>query len=81
MGDRSLTDFQQAPTDKTKVFLCPSDPWLTGSQPGNRLWNDVTNTISPYQAGSYGYNADISCLLDGGGTGRFEPGTSDYVSV
>jgi prepilin-type processing-associated H-X9-DG protein len=81
MGDRSLTDFQQAPTDKTKVFLCPSDPWLNVPQPGNRLWNDVTNSISDYQMVSYGYNADIACLLDGSGTGRFEPGTSDYVSV
>src|SRR5580692_6128012 len=70
-GDRSLTDFQSAPTDKTKVFQCPSDPWMNNIQPGYRLYNDVTNSTSPYQAVSYGYNADIGCLLNANGSGVF----------
>src|SRR5258707_612258 len=28
MGDKSITDFQKAPPNKTKVFQCPSDPWM-----------------------------------------------------
>jgi prepilin-type processing-associated H-X9-DG protein len=77
MGDRTQTDFQKAPTDKTKVFLCPSDPWLNDPQPGYRIYNDVSNGVSPYQAVSYGYNADIACLVDAGGVGRFNsPGAN-----
>jgi prepilin-type N-terminal cleavage/methylation domain-containing protein/prepilin-type processing-associated H-X9-DG protein len=80
MGDRSQTDFQKAPTNKTKVFLCPSDPWLNDPHPGYRLWNDVTNSASLYQAVSYGYNADIACLLNSGGMGKFAA-DSNVISV
>jgi prepilin-type N-terminal cleavage/methylation domain-containing protein/prepilin-type processing-associated H-X9-DG protein len=74
MGDRSLTDFQKAPPDKSKVYRCPSDPWMDNAQPGYMLVNDVTNSVSPYQAISYGYNADISCLVDATGKPYFNPG-------
>jgi prepilin-type processing-associated H-X9-DG protein/prepilin-type N-terminal cleavage/methylation domain-containing protein len=76
MGDRSLTDFQKAPPGKSAVFRCPSDPWMDDPQPGYRLWNDVTNTVSPFQAVSYGYNADIACLNDVNGIGRFNVGVA-----
>ncbi len=80
MGDRTLTDFQQAPTNKTKVFLCPSDPSLTQPQPGYRIYNDVSNGVSPYQAVSYGYNADIACLVDAAGVGRFNSPSANPVT-
>ena len=80
MGDRSVIDFQKAPPNKIKVFQCPSDIWISAEQPGHRLYNDVTNSASPYQTVSYGYNADISCLLDAAGTGRFA-NDGNYVSV
>jgi prepilin-type N-terminal cleavage/methylation domain-containing protein/prepilin-type processing-associated H-X9-DG protein len=85
MGDRSLIDFQKAPTDKTKVFVCPSDEWITNGippdPPGHRLYNNVTNGVSGYQLVSYGYNADIACLLDANGVGQFNPNGTNYVSV
>ena len=72
MGDRSVTDFQKAPPDKSKVFRCPSDVWMDDPQPGHKLYNNVTNGVNGgYQAISYGYNADISCLLNSAGTGVF----------
>ena len=74
MGDRSLTDFQKAPPDKSRVFQCPSDSDLDLPQPGHRLFNDVTNSVSPYQAVSYGCNADIACLLTASGAGNFNAG-------
>jgi prepilin-type N-terminal cleavage/methylation domain-containing protein/prepilin-type processing-associated H-X9-DG protein len=74
MGDRTLTDFQKAPPDKSRVFQCPSDSDLDLSQPGHRLFNDVTNSVSVYQAVSYGYNADIACLLNAAGQGNFNNG-------
>ena len=80
MGDRSSTDFQKAPPGKSKVFVCPSEPWMEATPAGFRLYNNVTNSVSNYQAVSYGYNADIACLLDASGTGRFEPG-GNYVNV
>ena len=76
MGDRSVTDFQKAPTNKTNVFRCPSDPWMDDPLPGYRLYNDVTNGVSPFQAVSYGYDADISCLTDTTGKGRFNDNTT-----
>jgi prepilin-type processing-associated H-X9-DG protein len=77
MGDRSQIDFQQAPPDKTKVFQCPADPWMDNQQPGYRLFNDVTNSVSPFQAVSYGYNADIACLLNTTGIGRFNDNSTN----
>jgi prepilin-type N-terminal cleavage/methylation domain-containing protein/prepilin-type processing-associated H-X9-DG protein len=80
MGDRTLTDFQQAPTNKTKVYLCPSDPYLNDAFPGYRLFNDVTNSVSKYQAVSYGYNADIACLSDKMSRGLFA-NDGNYLSI
>jgi prepilin-type processing-associated H-X9-DG protein len=80
MGDRSQTDFQKASPDKSRVFRCPADPWMDNQQPGYRLFNDVTNGVSPFQAVSYGYNADMACLLDATGIGRFNA-TSSTISV
>jgi prepilin-type N-terminal cleavage/methylation domain-containing protein/prepilin-type processing-associated H-X9-DG protein len=80
MGDRTLTDFQKAPTNKTKVYLCPSDPYLSDALPGYCLVNDVTNSVSKYQAVSYGYNADIACLIDTGGHGLFA-NDKNYLSI
>lgn len=73
MGDPSQADFETAPADKSRIFRCPSDPWMDGEQPGYRLWNNVSN---PYQAISYGYNADIACLLNGAGEGKFAASNS-----
>jgi prepilin-type N-terminal cleavage/methylation domain-containing protein/prepilin-type processing-associated H-X9-DG protein len=70
-GDRSQTDFQKAPPDKSQVFRCPSDPDMDLPQPGHRIYNDVTNAVSNYQAVSYAYNADISCLLNANGQGKY----------
>ncbi len=81
MGDRSLTDFQKAPADKSRVFQCPSDPDLDLSPPGNQLFNDVTNSTSNYQMVSYGYNADVSCLLNSAGRGQFDKNAGNLVNV
>jgi prepilin-type processing-associated H-X9-DG protein len=71
MGDRTQTDFQKAPPDKSRVFQCPSDSDLDASPPGHRIYNDVTNSVSMYQAVSYAYNADVACLLNSSGQGKF----------
>jgi len=68
MGDRSQDDFETAPAEKSRVFRCPSDPWMDADQPGYRLYNNVSNI---YQAVSYGYNADIACLINSAGEGKF----------
>lgn len=81
MGDKSQVDFQTASPDKSKVFRCPSEPMMDVTPNGGfRLYNNVTNSVSNYQLVSYGYNADVSCLLDAGGKGRFE-NSSNTINV
>ena len=56
-----------------RVILCPNDPTLDATNPGYILYaNIVPNNLNfPI---SYGYNADIACLVDSSGIGRFEGG-------
>jgi prepilin-type processing-associated H-X9-DG protein len=50
--------------------------------PGYQLVNNVTTANNnPYFAISYGINADVTCLVDGNGIGRFDLSSSDSVDV
>jgi prepilin-type processing-associated H-X9-DG protein/prepilin-type N-terminal cleavage/methylation domain-containing protein len=75
--------FMNAPGAQTKAFVCPSDSAQDGTPTaGYALFNNVlppANDPPGYFPISYGINADITCLSDAGGTGRF--GLSDSVSV
>jgi prepilin-type N-terminal cleavage/methylation domain-containing protein/prepilin-type processing-associated H-X9-DG protein len=77
----NVQTFMDDPNGKSKVFKCPSDRWQDDNQPGYQLFNNVVNNPngSPYYPISYGVNADICCVTDAGGIGRF--GLSDNVSV
>jgi prepilin-type N-terminal cleavage/methylation domain-containing protein/prepilin-type processing-associated H-X9-DG protein len=83
LGARGDVTFQTEAEGKSKVFRCPSDPWL--DQPGEgrsgyRIFNNVTNLPEgPYFPISYGVNADILAVSDAAGIGRF--GLSDSMSV
>jgi prepilin-type N-terminal cleavage/methylation domain-containing protein/prepilin-type processing-associated H-X9-DG protein len=75
--------FQNSPEGQSKVFQCPSDLWQQVSvNPGFRMINNVTETYLPI---SYGYNADISMLIEMTGSNPgvpvFTPGDGTYYSV
>jgi prepilin-type processing-associated H-X9-DG protein/prepilin-type N-terminal cleavage/methylation domain-containing protein len=56
------------------VFICPSDPQQDVTSPGYLLYNNVTSTQNfPI---SYGINADVTCLVDATGIGRFDLGAN-----
>jgi prepilin-type processing-associated H-X9-DG protein len=76
LGDRTQTDFQKAAPDKSRVFQCPSDSDQDLNPPGHRIYNDVTNAVSMYQTVSYAYNADVACLLNSAGQGKFANDTN-----
>lgn len=83
LGARGDPTFQTEADGKSKVFRCPSDPWL--DQPaeglnGYRIFNNVVPLPGgPYFPISYGTNVDILAVSDAGGIGRF--GLNDNVSV
>src|SRR5205085_5494404 len=78
LGGRDTDTFQTAP-EQSRVFRCPSDRWLDiGPESGYRIFNNVTgqpNNPQGFYPISYGINADITCLVDNTGYGRF--GLSD----
>ena len=91
LGVKNVEWFPNA-GEKSKVFLCPSDPAQTYSGnygqsagggpagPGLVIYNNMV----PYDAGwpvSYGVNADIAALVDNIGQGRFGPMTVDNMNV
>jgi prepilin-type N-terminal cleavage/methylation domain-containing protein/prepilin-type processing-associated H-X9-DG protein len=91
LGVKNVEWFPNA-GEKSKVFLCPSDPAQTYSGnygqssgggpagPGLVIYNNMV----PYDAGwpvSYGVNADIAALVDNTGVGRFGPMTVDNMNV
>jgi prepilin-type N-terminal cleavage/methylation domain-containing protein/prepilin-type processing-associated H-X9-DG protein len=85
MGSKPGVTFQTEPDNKVRVFRCPSDQWIDfgpEGQNGYRIFNNVT----PLPGGgvyfpiSYGVNADISCISDPQGNGRFAL-ASQFVSV
>ncbi|MBC8105104.1 MAG: hypothetical protein H7Z14_00820 [Anaerolineae bacterium] len=84
MGVRGDATFQTAPNDKSKVFRCPSDPWLDGATEGDsgyRIFNNVTALPNGkfYFPISYGINADLASISDASGQGRF--GLNDNMSI
>ena len=77
LGGKMGQTFLNAPEAQSKVFRCPADTWLDASPPGYMIFNNVAGG---YQAVSYGYNADIACLSDTTGVGRFGQG-GDSIGV
>ena len=76
LGSKSEFFFQDDPDGRSKVFRCPADQWLdAGGAPGNsgyRIYNNVTNLAGgPYFPVSYGANADILCVSNAQGQGKF----------
>jgi prepilin-type processing-associated H-X9-DG protein len=80
---------------QSKVYQCPSDVWLSDSNPGYALINNVIQTpVSPgakwsYQPISYGINADITMVISEPnspltspstwGNPEFAPGSNYYT--
>jgi prepilin-type N-terminal cleavage/methylation domain-containing protein/prepilin-type processing-associated H-X9-DG protein len=77
LGGKVGQTFITAPEAQSKVFRCPADQWMEVGNPGYQIFNNVTGG---YQAISYGYNADIACVSDLSGVGRFRP-TGDSIGV
>src|SRR5688572_15665145 len=64
-------NFQDAPDAQSRIFICPSDPYIDSLEAGNRgyrLYNNVTTTYQPI---SFGYNADLACVVNTQGDGKF----------
>lgn len=63
---------------QSKVFQCPSDVWMSDSNPGYAMINNVVNPPPgskppfSYQPVSYGINADITMIVTSNGTPAFE---------
>ena len=64
---------------QSKVFQCPSDVWLSDSNPGYAMINNVVQSpLSPgarwsYQPISYGVNADITMVTSTAFSATFPP--------
>jgi prepilin-type N-terminal cleavage/methylation domain-containing protein/prepilin-type processing-associated H-X9-DG protein len=72
-------DFETAPEAQSKIFVCPSDEYLDlgPGNSGHRIYNNVSGT---YQPVSFGYNADIACVTNSAGDGKFAS-SGNYMSV
>ena len=77
LGGKMGQTFINAAEAQSKVFRCPADTALDMSPPGYQIFNNVAGG---YQPVSYGYNADIACLSDLSGVGRFGQG-GDSIGV
>ena len=77
LGGKMGQTFLSAPEAQSKVFRCPADNALEMSPAGYKIFNNVAGG---YQAVSYGYNADIACVSDVTGVGRFGQG-GDSIGV
>ena len=77
LGGKMGQTFLSAPEAQSKVFRCPADNALDMSPAGYKIFNNVAGG---YQAVSYGYNADIACVSDVTGVGRFGQG-GDSIGV
>jgi prepilin-type N-terminal cleavage/methylation domain-containing protein/prepilin-type processing-associated H-X9-DG protein len=67
-GDKSGQTFIEN-RDKSRVFICPSDPWQDVDNSGYSM---LINFSWAYAPNSYAINADISSLVDpADGIGRF----------
>jgi prepilin-type N-terminal cleavage/methylation domain-containing protein/prepilin-type processing-associated H-X9-DG protein len=86
LGSKSDYFFQDDPDGRSKVFRCPSDQWIdAGTAPGQsgyRIYNNVTNLSGgPYFPVSYGVNADILCVSNSAGQGKFSLSGSTDIGV
>ena len=83
LGAKVGDTFQDAPNSRSKVFRCPSDVYLDQGGEGQNGYRIFQNVVAlpggPYFPISYGANADILCVSDASGIGRF--GLNDSVSV
>ena len=92
-GVKVSTDenFTHGDTDRlqSKVFQCPSDNWLTDTNPGYAIINNVSNGsvgIAPgavfgYEPVSYGVNGDIVMITNAAGQGVFNNVGSPPIDV
>ncbi|MEI8194710.1 MAG: DUF1559 domain-containing protein [Phycisphaerae bacterium] len=80
LGGADVDTFLTAATKQSRVFKCPSDPSMTDSQPGYKIFNNISPSGNFYPV-SYGVNADISAVVDFTGYGRFGPPTVDAMNV
>jgi prepilin-type N-terminal cleavage/methylation domain-containing protein/prepilin-type processing-associated H-X9-DG protein len=85
LGARGDVTFQTEAEGKTKVFRCPSDPWLDfgpEGQNGYRIFNNVVNLPGgPYFPISYGVNADILSISDLNNLGMFNLSSRPNIAV
>jgi len=62
MGGGAGDTFDSTDDKVSRAFVCPSDPNMSGADPGYKIW---TNTSEPYSNNkriSYGTNADVTTL-------------------
>jgi len=88
LGDRSGQTFFES-QDKSQVFVCPSDPAIDMNPKGYWMVVNLGNSLATPL--SYGINADIACVTQANGQGRFNfggiigvwggPGTQFYAST
>jgi prepilin-type N-terminal cleavage/methylation domain-containing protein/prepilin-type processing-associated H-X9-DG protein len=85
LGARGDVTFQTEAEGRTKVFRCPSDPWLDvgrEGQNGYRIFNNVVNLPGgPYFPISYGVNADILSVSDLNNLGMFNLSSRPNIAV
>ncbi|MFN4243763.1 MAG: type II secretion system protein [Tepidisphaerales bacterium] len=85
LGGDDRRDFETAPGDMPRVFVCPSDrinfDWVNINSPGYTVFNNTTvNDGNTTQRISYAINADIAANTNAAtGIGVFNPGSTMLV--
>jgi len=64
--------FDTAEDKISDIFVCPSDPNMTGEDPGYLLFNNISDAYENNNRVSYGVNADLTSLV-WNGVGKWSP--------
>jgi prepilin-type N-terminal cleavage/methylation domain-containing protein/prepilin-type processing-associated H-X9-DG protein len=62
MGGGSNDTFDATTDDVSKAFICPSDPFQSGIDPGHKVFNNISGGVFNNSQLSYGTNADVTSL-------------------
>lgn len=65
MGGGSNDTFDTTADDVSKAFICPSDPFQTGTDPGHKVFNNISGGVFNNSQLSYATNADFTSLFVG----------------